>query len=244
MATAVLDGADCVMLSGETAKGRFPVETIKTMSRICQVAEASDDMWDNFNALQELLPRPRPDNREVLAAAAVHASFDQGAKMIVALTQTGTSAQLLAKHRYVEGSRSRTSDGTRGGTRPATTALSASSAQSSRADPRPHALGGGGSEAPGPSRRPRAWLVPHRDIHSRPRGRRNKPVMPLLRTLQATVVEDTMDVEVVVERAVQAGLQMGIIQPRDKYLVFLGSKIAPIKGDLASLHVLEVPDPE
>jgi pyruvate kinase len=91
VANAILDGTDCVMLSGETAMGRYPVQAVEVMARIAAQAETS------------LSPSP-PDAHisgpdESVAHAACRAAEEQRAKAIVTFTQSGSTALLVAKHR-------------------------------------------------------------------------------------------------------------------------------------------------
>uniref|UniRef100_A0A6Q2WXW2 Pyruvate kinase n=1 Tax=Esox lucius TaxID=8010 RepID=A0A6Q2WXW2_ESOLU len=87
VANAVLDGADCVMLSGETAKGLFPVEAVSMMNRN-----------QLFEELRRLTPLSN-DPTEVTAIGAVESSFKCCAGAIIVLTTTGRSAQLLSRYR-------------------------------------------------------------------------------------------------------------------------------------------------
>ncbi len=93
VANAVLDGADALMLSGETSVGRWPVAAVETMARIASEVEQHSPFR---------LPRlvGRADSPpHALAAAAVRLATDIGAKSLVAFTESGGTARLLAAHR-------------------------------------------------------------------------------------------------------------------------------------------------
>jgi len=98
VANAILDGADCVMLSGETAKGDYPLECVRTMANIAKEAEGA--MWHRqlFTELSIQVVTPA-ESTHTVAIAAVEASFKCQASAIITLTTTGLTAHLLAKYR-------------------------------------------------------------------------------------------------------------------------------------------------
>jgi len=98
---AVLDGTDAVMLSGETAAGKFPCEAVTFMRKICQTAESLIDCSGMYSSmrvrvLQEFQHMPSPES---VCSAAVKATIDSICTLIVVLTETGTTARLVAKYR-------------------------------------------------------------------------------------------------------------------------------------------------
>ncbi|AQW53487.1 pyruvate kinase [Streptomyces violaceusniger] len=96
VANAILDGTDAVMLSAESSVGSYPIETVKTMSRIVQAAE--QELLSR--GLQPLVPgkKPRTQGGSVARAAAEIADF-LGAKSLVAFTQSGDTARRLSRYR-------------------------------------------------------------------------------------------------------------------------------------------------
>jgi pyruvate kinase len=91
VANAILDGTDCVMLSGETAVGKHPVLAVDVMARIAERAET----W-----LSPLSPeRGLGGMNESIAHAACRTAQEQHARAIVTFTQSGTTALLVSKHR-------------------------------------------------------------------------------------------------------------------------------------------------
>lgn len=101
VANAVLDGTDCVMLSGETANGEFPSEAVTIMHKICVQAESAVQYDRLYQALRTsvLETLGEMSTQEAIASSAVKTANDMGAKMIVVLTETGTTARLIAKYR-------------------------------------------------------------------------------------------------------------------------------------------------
>jgi pyruvate kinase len=93
VANAVLDGADALMLSGETSVGAYPVGAVATMGRIISAAEEQGARWP---WAREGSPRTR---QEALAMAAADVGEAIGARALVAFTVTGSAARRLASHR-------------------------------------------------------------------------------------------------------------------------------------------------
>lgn len=101
VANAVLDGTDCVMLSGETANGEYPTEAVKMMASTCVEAESLIDYDAQYDFIRhKMLEAGIPVTPgESLASSAVKTGRDLGAKAIIVLTETGTTARLIAKYR-------------------------------------------------------------------------------------------------------------------------------------------------
>jgi pyruvate kinase len=94
VANAVLDGTDAVMLSAETASGRYPLETIQEMSRICEAAEAAEDLKLDADFSGQYA---RID--QSIAMGALFTAHHLGAKAIVALTESGSTPLWMSRHR-------------------------------------------------------------------------------------------------------------------------------------------------
>jgi pyruvate kinase len=93
VANAIFDGSDAVMLSAETAIGKYPVEAVQMMARIIEEAEASIHEY----------PRPAPQERlkvaETVAELVCHASHELHMKLIAVFTHSGFTARLVSRYR-------------------------------------------------------------------------------------------------------------------------------------------------
>ncbi|KAK2641560.1 hypothetical protein Ddye_023323 [Dipteronia dyeriana] len=98
VANAVLDGSDCVMLSGETAAGAYPELAVRTMAKICLEAESTLDYGDVFKRIMQHSPVPMSP-LESLASSAVRTANSAKATIILVLTRGGSTAKLVAKYR-------------------------------------------------------------------------------------------------------------------------------------------------
>jgi pyruvate kinase len=94
VANAVLDGTDAVMLSAETASGRYPVETVEAMSQICIEAEKTDVV----ELERDFLDRTFTRIDQSVAMAALFTAHHLRVKAIAALTQSGSTALWMSRH--------------------------------------------------------------------------------------------------------------------------------------------------
>ncbi|MCS6765571.1 MAG: pyruvate kinase [Candidatus Protistobacter heckmanni] len=94
VANAVLDGTDAVMLSAETAAGKFPVETVEAMAAICIEAEKSEVVHLDTDFLEKTFTRID----QSIAYGALFTAYHLGAKAIVALTDSGSTALWMSRH--------------------------------------------------------------------------------------------------------------------------------------------------
>jgi len=97
VANAIFDGADALMLSGETASGKFPIESVEMMERIINSAEASVRSNPELPIPEPIaIPASFPD---VTCGIACRAARESGASLIVAFTLSGATARLLSHYR-------------------------------------------------------------------------------------------------------------------------------------------------
>jgi pyruvate kinase len=96
IATAIYDGADAVMLSGETAAGEYPVESVAVMDRIIRRTESHKDYRSIITALE---PKIEPTVQHAVSAAAADVASLIGAKVIVAFSSSGATASRIARKR-------------------------------------------------------------------------------------------------------------------------------------------------
>lgn len=91
VANAVLDGTSCVMLSGETASGKFPIEAVKVMSKIVREAEKNIDYMERFfNSKRKI-----DESIETISHATISLALNSKAKLIVVATKTGQTANCM-----------------------------------------------------------------------------------------------------------------------------------------------------
>ena len=98
----MLDGSDAVMLSGETAVGKHPVRVVEAMSKIIAAAERH---WGESRPVRKTIPEllkkimEGQDVTEAVSLAACQLADQVGAAAMVCLTNSGTTARSIARHR-------------------------------------------------------------------------------------------------------------------------------------------------
>lgn len=96
VANAVLQGADVIMLSGESAAGKYPVQSVQTMAAVARRAETMIDYQEQFSRKRA---QQSTNITEVISQGAVSASLELNAKAIIISTESGFTARMISKYR-------------------------------------------------------------------------------------------------------------------------------------------------
>ncbi|WP_042164971.1 pyruvate kinase [Paenibacillus gorillae] len=96
VANAIFDGTDAIMLSGETAAGKYPTESVQTMARIAERAEAALEYREIF---KKQASAQQTTVTEAISQAVANSALDLNAKAIVTSTQSGFTARMVSKYR-------------------------------------------------------------------------------------------------------------------------------------------------
>ena len=94
VANAVYDGTDAVMLSGETAQGKYPLEALRMMVQIC---ESTEQHLDHESILSKMKEQRMKDTTSALGYATVSTASNLDAKCIIAPTGSGATARIISK---------------------------------------------------------------------------------------------------------------------------------------------------
>jgi pyruvate kinase len=103
VANAVYDGTDCVMLSGETAAGKYPIEAVNIMRKICRETEKTLSYRSIYTGMRKIVHQMKEWSSpttivESIASSAVKTSWDLNASLVLALTESGLTPRLLSKY--------------------------------------------------------------------------------------------------------------------------------------------------
>ncbi|WP_311482117.1 pyruvate kinase [uncultured Anaerococcus sp.] len=96
VANAIIDGTDCVMLSGETAGGKYPVQAVKTMKDICITTELSDDFIEKVYNTKVITRRNTTNS---IARSTCQIARELDAKAIITCTSSGNTSRVISKFR-------------------------------------------------------------------------------------------------------------------------------------------------
>ena len=96
VANAIYDGTSAIMLSGETAAGKYPVEALKTMVRIAERTEADVDYCKRFFNHER---KANPDITDAICHATCTTAHDLNARVIITVTKSGRSARMISRYR-------------------------------------------------------------------------------------------------------------------------------------------------